>query len=441
MKEAYDFLVNEVRIKENDTIVMGISGGPDSMFLLSLLLEVRKSFNINLICAHVNHNVRKVSFKEKEFVEKFCKNKNIVFESMIIEKYGDDNFHNEARNIRYKYFEDLIKKYGAKYLMTAHHGDDLMETILMRITRGSTLRGYSGFDTIVDMKDYKIVRPLVFYTKKHIEDYNNKNHIPYVIDKSNFKTKYTRNRYRKIVLPFLKKEDINVHKKFLKYSNVLKEYSDFIDGFVNKELKKVYIDNKLMIDKFLQLDYLIQKKIIYILLEAKYEDDLMLINDRHVDLIINLIKSNKKNTYIYLPNLIKACKNYNEFYLETLVDNIDSYEIELIDYADLPNGRHIEIVEEEDSNSNYVCRLSKDTVQFPLYVRTRKLGDKIAVKGLNGTKKLKDIFINSKISKKDRELWPVVVDSTGKIVWLPGLKKSKFDVPKSGKYDIIIKYY
>ena len=441
MKEAYEFLINEVNIKENDTIVMGISGGPDSMFLLSLLLKVREEFRINLVCAHVNHNVRKVSYKEKEFIESYCKKMNVIFESMVIDKYGDDNFHNEARNIRYKYFEDLIKKYGAKYLMTAHHGDDLIETILMRITRGSTLRGYSGFDTIVDMGSYKIVRPLVFYTKKQIEEYNKKKQIPFVIDKSNFKTKYTRNRYRKVVLPFLKKEDINVHQKFLKYSNVLKEYSDFIDEFVKKQMDKVYNDNRLVIDKFLELDHLIQKKIIYLMLEDKYEDDLMLISDKHVDLIMNLIKSNKKNTYIYLPNLIKACKDYNEFYLEELVDNIDSYEIELIDYADLPNGKHIEIVEQEDSNSNFVCRLSKESVRFPLYIRTRKLGDKIAVKGLNGTKKLKDIFINSKIPQRDRELWPVLVDSEGKVVWLPGLKKSKFDVPKSGKYDIIIKYY
>ena len=441
MKEAYDFLINDIKLKDNDTIVMGISGGPDSMFLLTLLLKVREKLNINLICAHVNHNVRKVSFKEKEFIEDYCNKKNIKFESMIIDKYGDDNFHNEARNIRYKYFEELIKKYSATYLMTAHHGDDLIETILMRITRGSTLRGYSGFDTVVNMEGYKIVRPLIFYTKKQIEAYNKSKHIPYVVDKSNFKTKYTRNRYRKVVLPFLKKEDINVHRKFLKYSKTLKEYSDFIDNVVSLEKDRVYKENKLIIDEFLKLDHLIQKKIIYLILEDKYEDDLMLISDKHVDLIMNLVTSNRKNAYIYLPNLIKACRNYNEFYLEELVDNIDSYEIELIDYADLPNGKHIEIVEEEDSNSNYVCRLSKDSVKFPLYIRTRKLGDKIAVKGLNGTKKLKDIFINSKIPQRERELWPVVVDSTGKIVWLPGIKKSKFDVPKSGKYDIIIKYY
>lgn len=441
MKDAYDFLINNIKLKDRDTIILGISGGPDSMALLNLLIKVREKIDLKLVCAHVNHNVRKASFKEKEFLENYCYDKKVTFESMIIEKYGDDNFHNEARNIRYKYFEELVDKYNANYLMTAHHGDDLIETILMRIVRGSTLKGYSGFDVVNDCGKYKLVRPLIFYTKKEIEDYDKKKKIPYVVDKSNFKDKYTRNRYRKVLLPFLKKEDKNVHKKFLKYSNILKEYSEYIDKLADIQIKKVCENNVLDINRFSDLDHLIQKKIIYMMLEKKYEDDLMLINDKHVDLIINLIFSNKKNTFIYLPNLIKAVKNYDKFYLEEETNNIDSYEIELIDYAILPNGKHIEVVSEEDSNSNFVCRLSSKDVKFPLYIRTRKLGDRIKIKGLNGSKKIKDIFIDCKIPQKERELWPVLVDSDGNVVWLPGLKKSKFDVPKSGNYDIIIKYY
>ena len=441
MKDAYNFLFREVGIKENDTVIMGISGGPDSMALFDLLVEIRKEMPIHLVCAHVNHNVRKVSIKEQAFIEDYCKKKNVVFETMTIEQYGDDNFHNEARNIRYRFFENLVSKYDAKYLMTAHHGDDLIETILMRISRGSTLKGYSGFQRIVDMGTYKIVRPLVFYTKKEIEEYDKKKKIPYVIDKSNYKDKYTRNRYRKIVLPFLKNEDKSVHKKFLKYSETLKEYSEYIDRETAKEINKVYKDHILKLDEFVKLDTLIQKKVIYSILEEQYGDDLMFVNDKHVDLILHLIHSKKKNSFVYLPNLVKAVKNYDKFYLEEEVDNLDSYEIELIDYAFLPNGKHIEVVEEENSNSNYVCRLSKDDVKFPLYIRTRKLGDKMAIKGLGGRRKIKDIFIDCKIPQNERELWPIVVDSSGEIVWLPGLKKSKFDVGKTGKCDIIIKYY
>ena len=164
-------------LKENDVIVVGLSGGPDSMALLSLLLDIRKHLPLSIVAAHVNHNVRKESGKEKKFVEEFCLKHGVLFESMTISSYGDDNFHNEARNIRYQFFEAIVHKYQAAYLMTAHHGDDLIETILMRIVRGSTLKGYSGFQEEVEMKDYKIVRPLLSYTKEDILRYNKIHHL------------------------------------------------------------------------------------------------------------------------------------------------------------------------------------------------------------------------------------------------------------------------
>lgn len=441
MEKAIHFLMDEIGLEENAVVVAGISGGPDSMALLHLLQRIRKKKNIKIICAHVNHNVRKESMDEKVFLENYCYDKNIVFESMMIEKYSDDNFHNEARNIRYQYFDSLIKKYYAKYLMTAHHGDDLVETILMRLSRGSTLKGYSGFSKVVQHNSYLLVRPLVYYTKEQLESYDKRYNIPYVIDSSNEKGTYTRNRYRKVVLPFLKKEDPKVHLKYLKFSESLLESVVFIQKKVYEVLDQVYKDDVLQLDAYLQLDPFLQKQIIHSILEKFYSDDLTLINDRHVQLILNLIHSKKKNSSIYLPNNIKFIKEYNHGYLAIESENIDRYEIELFEYAYLPNKHHLEVVHEEDSNSNFVCRLSKENVTFPLYVRTRKFGDVMEVKGLHGKKKVKDIFIDSKITIRERELWPVVVDSKDQIVWLPGLKKSKFDVPKSGKYDIIIKYY
>ena len=439
MKRAYEYLLN--LLKEKDVIIVGVSGGPDSMALLYLLKEIRKKLNISLVCSHVNHNVRKESVKEKEFLEDWCLKNDILFESMVIEKYGDDNFHNEARTIRYHYFESLVEKYHANYLMTAHHGDDLMETILMRLTRGSTLKGYGGFYQVVDKDNYQIIRPLVYATKKEIEDYDKKNKIPYVIDKSNKKDKYTRNRYRKVILPFLKKEDPKVHEKFLKFSEMINEYDKYIDNQVRKAFNRVYQNGNLDILKYLELESLLQDKVLYNLLEDIYHDDLILVNDKHISLIKRLIFSKKKNSYVYLPNNIKVFKSYNNLEFIHDGENEDSYNIELIDYAILPNGKHLEVIDFCDTNGNDVCRLSNLDVSLPLYVRTRKHGDRIALKGTDGHKKVKDILIDSKIPMKDRELWPIVVDSTDTIVWIPGLKKSKFNKQKNEKCDIIIKYY
>lgn len=441
MEEVYNLLLTNNKIKYGDTIVVAVSGGPDSMALLHILSRLKKAIDIEVVCAHVNHNLRKESYDEKIFVEKFCVNHQIVFESMVIEDYGDDNFHNEARSKRYNYFAQIVKKHHAKYLLTAHHADDLMETILMRIVRGSTLRGYSGFSEELSMGEYTILRPFIKNTKDEILEYLKKNKISYAQDSSNFKDVYTRNRFRKYIVPQFKKEDRNVHQKFYKFSRTLLEYNDYIDKQVKKVMKKVYNQKTLNIEYFLKEERVIQMKIIYNILEHIYQDDLMLITDHHADLLYNIITSKRANVTIHLPNNIQAIKTYNNLVLVPLEQKSDEYEIELITYINLPNGKNIEVTEKSDQTDNFICRLDKDEVKFPLHVRSRKNGDKMYVKGMLGRKKINDIFIDEKISTHERDLWPIVVDSGDNIVWLPGLKKSKFDKTKKEKYDIILRYY
>ena len=426
--------------KNGDIIVVGCSTGPDSMALVDMLLKIRNKYDLKLIIAHVNHNIRKESYQEAEFLKDYCLKNDLLFETMIIENYGDDNFHNEARNIRYSFFENIVNKYNADYLMTAHHGDDLMETILMRMVRGSNLAGYSGFKKEVIMNNYKIIRPLLNYTKQELEDYDKENNVMFFIDSSNSKDDYTRNRYRKYVLPFLKEEDNNVHLKFLKFSNTLNEANRFIEKTTNNAIKKVMDNDSIIIDKFLELDSYIQKEVLYYILQKYYQDDLVLLNDKHIYLILYIINSNKPNTYVNLPNDVIAKKEYNMFYLTREIDIISLYEIEFDKYVELPNNHKIEAIDYCESNGNDICRLSSKDIVLPLIVRTRRVGDKISVKGLNGSKKVKDLFIDKKISIDKRDSWPIVVDSRGKIVWVPGIIKSKFDKKIDDNYDIILKY-
>ena len=441
MQDVYKELIQEFSKLGNENIVVAVSGGADSITLLHLMAKVKKISNINVICAHVNHNVREESESEKVFVENFCKENDVIFEYMKIENYSDDNFHNEARTKRYNYFEELISKYNSKYLLTAHHADDLIETILMRIVRGTTFKGYSGFSKRVKKSNYTILRPLITVTKDEIYEYIKENNLNYVEDKSNFKDVYTRNRYRKYVVPVLKNEDKNVHHKFYKFSTSILEYNRFIEDQVKLVIDKVIENNVLNIEEFLKLDKVLQEKIIYMMLENKYQDDLMLITDKHVELIYNLITSNKANSYVYLPNNLKAIKAYNQFYVEDTLEDNESYEIEIIEKVILPNGKVIEMIENTDCDDNNICRLNKENIKLPLYVRNRKNGDKIYVKGMLGSKKVKDIFIDSKIDYSKRDNWPIVVDSAGEIIWIPGLKKSKFNVKKTEKCDIILKCY
>ena len=425
-------------IKENETVITATSGGPDSMALLSLLIKLSKTKKITIICAHVNHNLRKESQEEAIMVEKkYANENNLIFEKMEINHY-EGNTENYARTQRYNFFEKLIKKYNATYLLTAHHGDDLTETILMRMVRGSSLKGYSGFQEITDNGTYKIYRPLITKTKDELLNYVKTNNIPYAVDKTNFSEEYTRNRYRLNILPILKKENKSVHLKFLKFSETLKLYDDHINKEVNEKLNKIYQNNNLNLNLFENEDELIKRKILYKILNDLYYKNISLITDNHVELILNIIESPRPNLKINLPNKVLVIKNYQNLYF-TKNTEIKPYSFTFENKVILPNDK-ILIKEETDDTSNYAIRLNSKELSMPLIVRTRQNGDKMEIKNLNGHKKIKDIFIDEKISESDRNNWPILTDQNNQIIWLPGLKKSKFDKQKHENYDIIIRY-
>lgn len=435
MKEVKEYL--EKLLEPNTAVVVACSGGPDSMCLLQLVLEEKAKKNLQVICAHVNHKMRLESEEEAKFVKNYCENNGIVFEYMEITNYNDDNFHNQARIKRYEFFKEIVAKYNAKYLFTAHHGDDLTETILMRIVRGSNLKGYLGFKKETDYKTYNLIRPLITLTKEDIEQFNKDNQIPYVIDGSNEKDKYTRNRYRHKVLPFLKCEDKDVHKKFLKFSEELVKFDEFLANYMSNLLTTIVKDDTLNISLFQNLDEFIKRKVIEKMIERVQEDDLFFIEDRHIELILDLINSEKSNSKILLPNNFIAEKSYNTFKIIKNT-NYENYCIKLEDKTKI-NNAYI-LFEESNDTSNYTTRLNSKELSLPLYVRNRKDGDKIEVKNLNGNKKIKDLFIDLKIPLSIRNTYPIIVDSNDVIIWVPGLKKSKFDKAINEEYDIILKY-
>ena len=437
MQEVISYL--DKVIKEDDKIVAAISGGPDSMFLLYILLKVRKLKKFDVVVAHVNHNVRKESYDEAESVKNYCKNNNMIFEYMIIDKYGKDNFHTYARKRRYQFFEDLVKKYEAKFLFTAHHGDDLMETILMRIVRGSTVSGYAGFNRETILDKYTIIRPLITLTKKEIEDYMDENKLWYAVDKSNMKDVYTRNRYRKYILPKLKEENRNAHKKFLRFSEKINEISNFFDKYLDIQYKKIV--NKSVIDlrDLLKEDKVVIESIISKYLYQIYKDSIYMIADKNIDTLYNCITNNKSNVVIDIPGNYKFIKSYSNAYIikNELKEN---YKYEIKNSVFINGYGTIKKINECDETDNYVTYLDSKEIKLPIYVRNRISGDKMVIKNMSVAKKIKNIYIDSKISIDKRDNYPIVVDSNGEIIWLPGLKKSKFDRKNSGKYDIILKY-
>lgn len=432
--------INKYNIPPDTPLVVGVSSGPDSMALLHLLSQTK----YKIICTHINHNVRKQSQKEEKYLKQYCNQHNIIFESTTIKEYKENNFENEARKYRYKFYEEIMQKYNTKHLFLAHHGDDLIETILMKITRGSNIEGFIGIKEISinnkEKQKYYIIRPLLPYTKDDLINYNKNNNIKYFIDKTNKENICTRNRYRNKILPLLKKEDKNIHKKFLNYSKILEEYDNYIKKETSLIKKEIFINNILYIDKFKNLDLLIKKNIIYDILKDIYQNKNNIIKEKHLENILKIIESNKPNAKLLLPQNIEIIKQYNEIKIAPKAkEEIIDYKIPLHNKVEI-NNIIIEKVSETTENGNNVCKLNSQNIKLPLYIRTRKQGDYIEPLGLSGRKKIKDIFIEKKIPPEERNSYPLLVDSTDNILWVPNLKKSKFNTTNDENYDIILRY-
>ena len=424
--------IKKLDILDDDRVVLACSYGPDSMCLLDIL----RNLNINVIVAHVNHKLREESDKEYIDLKKYCDDNNLIFEGTEIKEYPKGNIEALARDFRYNFFDKIVSKYNAKYLFTAHHGDDLVETILMRLLRGSSFKGYAGFNISTKMNGYVLCRPLIYVTKNEIMNYVNDNNIPYAIDKSNFDTNFTRNKIRNEVLPILKEINPKIHEKFMKFSYTIGEYNHYIENEVDNLYSELYLNNRLDINEFELLPYFIKKCLLRKILLEIYGKDINVLIDIHLDLVFNLTYSNKANSMINLPHNIIVSKYYNILEFNRYEDII-SYNYEFNDYLEIDNFIIEKISKTDIIKSNYLIRLSSKDVELPLHIRTRNIGDKMLLK--NGTKKVGEILSESKIYKKDRDRYPIVLDNKGIILWIPGIKKSKFDKQISEEYDIIIK--
>lgn len=421
---------------DSEYVIAAISGGPDSMYLLDILIT---TLNKKIVVAHVHHNLRKESDEEAIKLEEYAKENNLIFEMMKIEEYPNNKFSEEAaRKIRYDFFDKLIKKYNSDVLFTAHHGDDQIETILMRLTRGSSLKGYAGIEAVSNDRGYKIARPLLYITKEEILKYLDNKKIWYAVDKSNTDLKYTRNRYRKNILPELKSENKNVHNKFNEFNEKLLLADKFIKKHVMNCYCEIVENENINIVEFNKFEKIIKIYILEEYLKCIYKEDISMINNKHIEIIINKLSQNK-NVIFDMPANKKAIIEYNNFKIENIKE-CEKYEYEFIDYIKLPNNKIISIDNESTLTNNYVIHLNSNEIKLPFIVRTRKDGDFMSVKNMQGTKKVNDIFIDSKIPRKLRDTYPIVTDSTGEIIWIPGIKKSHLDRKKEQKYDIILKY-
>ena len=230
-------------IEKNDSIVVGVSGGPDSMTLLSILLKLKEEFHLKIYVAHVNHMLRENAIKDEEYVKEFCKKNNIeifikkanISEIAQKEKIG---LEEAGRNIRYNFFEEVLKNTKSNKIAIAHNLNDKAETIIMNTLRGSGVSGLKG----IEAKRKKYIRPLIEIERYEIEKYCIENKINPRHDESNDDNTYTRNKIRNIVIPYIKNEfNPNIIKTLNRLSEIIKEEDEYVQSETEKIFKEILL--------------------------------------------------------------------------------------------------------------------------------------------------------------------------------------------------------
>jgi len=385
----------KLNLSKLNTYIVAVSGGIDSMVLLNFLI----SHGYKIIVVHFNHQKREDSYKDHDLIKNVTDAFMIPYH-MIKLNIKSGNFQEKAREERYYHLEQIADQYHTKHIVTAHHSDDLIETVLMKLVRGSNLLGYSGIQEISNINGYIYHRPLLKYSKDDLKNYAKSLDLQYNEDSSNDEDDYLRNRIRHHVVPRLKEEnDLNEH--ILNFSSQVYLASDFI-----RSQSKTFLNSKLEFNlkEFNLLHEAIKWDVISYLLEQ-----------------INVSKSYEKLSMI-LKQLVTIKPNV-EIKLSSNFMMIKSYDLVKIKALSKDENKNtlptLTISHKKTDVSYNSIELCYNELDFPITLRHRKNGD--ILKFDFGRKKLKDFLIDKKIPKEIRDSLLLAVDKNDQILWIPNL--------------------
>ncbi len=313
-------------IESGDKIIVAVSGGPDSMCLLDVLRKLKEKLKIEIVVAHVNHNIREEADSETLYIKKYCQKHNIeiyIKKENVIELAKKDKIglEEEGRKVRYNFFDEVLEKTKSNKIAIAHNMNDKAETVLMNIIRGSGALGLKGIEP---KRDNKYIRPLIETERYEIEEYCKNNMLNPKHDKSNDDNTYTRNRVRNVLIPFLKENfNPNIIKGINKLSIIMTEEQNYLEKIVNNIYNDVKIQEKeksiiLDLKKFNSEDIFIRKKLLLFAINKLFNTTKN-IEKIHIDDIIKLCERNIGNKYLTPNKNIKVYINKGKINLISLI--------------------------------------------------------------------------------------------------------------------------
>ncbi len=446
-------------ISSGDKVLVAVSGGADSVCLLHILNSLKADLGFEVACAHINHGLRgDAADSDERFVRSLCKKLGIRFyvkhedvgalaseKKLTVEEAG--------RFVRYNFFAELKKDKGFNKVATAHNKNDNAETVLMRIIRGTGIDGLGGISYV---RDDSVIRPILDVSRAGIEEYCRENRLEYCTDATNFDNDYTRNKIRNELIPYLEKEfNSKISDSLVRLANSAEEDSKFINGYSQRLLARLgsplpnRTPNVIHIESFKMADRAIGARMIR--LAARKSADIKL-ERKHIEDIFYLMDK-PTGTAIDLPGGLKAEVNYGWLTFSGPLDNkavelsTDGFfeEISVGESVYLDSiGKSISL-REEDAKA-YKLKINETAADLdklgnqPLFLRSRRSGDKLVWFTDGRTKKVKKIFIDEKIAQKDRNKIPLICTGDEVVAIVGSRVSEKYKLTKDSERALVIEY-
>lgn len=458
LEKVKNYIIAWNMLSKGDGIVVGISGGADSVALLHVLNQLKESMGIELFGAHINHGLRGQAAKDDaHFSEKLCNEWNIPFflkevDIRALSRKLHKTEEETGRLVRYDFYNEVMKMVKANRIATAHHKNDQVETILHHIIRGTGMQGLTG---IKPVSDGYLIRPLLDVSRDEIEDYLCKHNLPYCIDGTNEDNTYTRNRIRNELIPLLIRDyNPSIVDGLARMGRIIREEDDFIGQYCSDLYQELsvfhqdYVDIKLK--GFNSCHPALQKRLVRAALN-QIRGDLDGVDFSHIEAVVNLAVKSQTGSVTLVPGKRELGEPFNitvekRYGVLRFRKSVRGKGSPLSDTSasnrngafnvvlPVPGNVYLkesgilltaEKIDAKDgfAFTNECIYIDEKAVKGNLRIRYRQDGDRFRPFGLNGTKKLKDYFIDQKVPREQRDRIPLLVDEDN-IVWVIGYQTS-----------------
>ncbi len=453
LQEVRSFITENKMLKRGDRIVLGVSGGADSICLLHVLGCLRSEYELTLVIVHINHGIRgDEAERDEDYVRELCGKEELPFLSFHcdVRALADREGMSEeeaGRKVRYDTFLQVCKTYGCNKIAIAHNKNDHAETVLFHLFRGSGLRGLTGIDAVRvfpgDFSDIILIRPLLGVTRSEIEAYLGREGIGYLTDSTNLTEDYSRNKIRHRILAYASGE-INSRSidHIAEAAGTLREIEDFVRGNIRRScealLRREEAGCRIGIRELGGEHIVIQKGIIRLILEELSGGGKDL-EAKHVEAVLSLLEK-ESGKQVHLPGGLTARQEYGDIVIQKpaqkrtggnyaengLQESFQPVKIKIPGRTELlPGAKFVEAELIRRKNNQLIPKSSctkwfdYDKIENAVEMRTRREGDYLQINASGGSKKLKDYFIDHKVPRRLRDSRLLVADGSH-IMWITG---------------------